>query len=369
MERAAGRPSGFDYLRLSLALIILVFHGFALSAPFEENRLLLWEEFPQSAINRSLLPMFFALSGFLVAGSLVRTASLGRFLWHRAVRIYPALFVEICLTALLLGPFVTILPLDEYFRSPGFFRYLGNITGHTTQYLPGSFIGNPREEIANIQLWTVPYELICYLALSVLVILGFRRERSVILLAIFFMSVFVVAKEIIAFAENGNGLIFVVPQPAIGRAPGTFLVISFLLGVAFFAYRFVIPVSATVVAILIAAIFALFNLQRFGPTVEYFGEILALGPVAYLTCAIGVFNPYRVGLLRHADLSYGIFLYHGIIQQTIIYALPSTPNSLALAAASLPVTALLAAMSWHYIEKPALAYRNIKPPRRSISGL
>jgi peptidoglycan/LPS O-acetylase OafA/YrhL len=55
--------------------------------------------------------MFFALSGFLVAGSPERSKTLLTFLGLRAIRIYPALGVEVVLSALLIGTAVTTLPL------------------------------------------------------------------------------------------------------------------------------------------------------------------------------------------------------------------------------------------------------------------
>ena len=47
-----------------------------------------------------ILPMFFALSGFLVAGSLERTR-VHQFVVLRALRLVPALAVEVTLSALL----------------------------------------------------------------------------------------------------------------------------------------------------------------------------------------------------------------------------------------------------------------------------
>ena len=48
-----------------------------------------------------------SLSGFLVASSLVRSASLADFFIRRAVRIVPALAAEIALSALVIGPLLT----------------------------------------------------------------------------------------------------------------------------------------------------------------------------------------------------------------------------------------------------------------------
>ena len=71
---ADGRPSGFDYMRLALALAVFMLHIPATNFGDEvQNALFLHLLRPVSAI---VLPMFFALSGFLVAGSLARCKTL-----------------------------------------------------------------------------------------------------------------------------------------------------------------------------------------------------------------------------------------------------------------------------------------------------
>src|SRR4051812_7852014 len=83
------RSTGFDYLRIVLAASIIVYHSTSLS----------YGDAVQMGIDRtivgpfqaSLVPMFFALSGYLVAASLDRSATLVSFLGLRIIRIFPAL--------------------------------------------------------------------------------------------------------------------------------------------------------------------------------------------------------------------------------------------------------------------------------------
>ena len=67
---------------------------------------------------------------FSIAGSALRTGKAGPFLANRALRILPALTVEVTLCALVLGPFFTTLPLRQYFSDSLFLSYFGNIVGH-----------------------------------------------------------------------------------------------------------------------------------------------------------------------------------------------------------------------------------------------
>ncbi len=114
----SGRPAGFDYLRIGLALSIICFHSVVTSyGDKAQDRFVNTWAGPFILL---LVPMFFALSGFLVAGSLARTKTVVSFLGLRAIRILPALAVETLLSAFLLGAIFTALPLREYFTSSGF---------------------------------------------------------------------------------------------------------------------------------------------------------------------------------------------------------------------------------------------------------
>src|SRR5258708_1456881 len=99
---ASARASGFDYMRITLAILVLVFN--AVSIVYGEaftNRI--WNG-PLHSFIAIVGPMFFSLSGFLVAGSLQRSRSMVSFVCLRVLRIVPALIVEVLLSAIFLGP-------------------------------------------------------------------------------------------------------------------------------------------------------------------------------------------------------------------------------------------------------------------------
>jgi peptidoglycan/LPS O-acetylase OafA/YrhL len=60
------------------------------------------------------VPMFFALSGFLVAGSRMRLSA-KNFLLNRTARIVPALAADIAFAALPIGPLVATLAREALF--------------------------------------------------------------------------------------------------------------------------------------------------------------------------------------------------------------------------------------------------------------
>src|ERR1051325_6675481 len=89
LERHRGIGPGFDFLRVFLAICIVFVHALLATGmrPW-------FDQSPLWFMEYALVPMFFALSGFLITGSAMRL-SLGNFLINRGLRIVPALAVDI----------------------------------------------------------------------------------------------------------------------------------------------------------------------------------------------------------------------------------------------------------------------------------
>ena len=79
--------------------------------------------------------------------------------------------------------------------------------------------------------------------------------------------------------------------------------------------------------------------------------------IAYSTVYIGLTNFRRLGFLKGADYSYGVFLYHFAIQQAVVLQVPSAQHWYVNAAISLPLTIIFSALSWHFVERPSLSLR------------
>ena len=341
LEAAGGRPSGFDYLRLILAVAVVSHHSIATSYGAQANAAN-WIG-PWGPVTRAILPMFFALSGFLVAGSMLRSKTLLKFLGLRLIRIYPALAVEVLLSAFLIGAVATTLPLLTYFTDPEFLRYLINVTGHISYELPGVFAGNPKPDVVNQQLWTVPFELICYIVLGGLFLLGAKQHRAIVPL-----GTVIVLGLILTQAGVKSDWAFPAERTMLS---GPLLVVCFLSGVSIYLYRDHVvwsPVSAGAAAAVSLALFA------FIPHANYFVAPL----LTYVTVVWGLTNCPRIRLIRGADFSYGIFLYGYVIQQFVMWALPAAREWWWNVLICLPATAIFAAMSWYWVERPALRLRH-----------
>jgi peptidoglycan/LPS O-acetylase OafA/YrhL len=339
------RPTGFDYLRISLALGVVCMHS-GLTSYGQDADFAIWMS-PLRPVVRVILPMFFALSGFLVAGSLLRTATLMQFLGLRAIRIYPALAVEVFLSALLLGPLLTTEPLGAYFTSPLFGHYLMNATGHIHYVLPGVFQDNPFPNVVNAQLWTVPFELLCYISLSVLALIGVKKRLWLAPAALVALMVAYPAARILK--HHGESPVI------LGGVPGAVLVLCFLAGVSAYFYKDRLPWSAPL-CILSGLATALL-------LVAPYGDYVVAPVVTYFTVSLGLANPRKLRILQGADYSYGIFLYGFAIQQTLMQALPWARIWWVNILLSVALVTCFAAASWHLVEKPALKLRRFLQPR------
>ena len=171
MDRHRGVGPGFDFLRIFLASSVLLSHSVLLTGHGRET-----VSSPQSPfydLRFLIMPAFFALSGFLVAGSIFRVRNVSTFMMLRGLRIYPALIVEIVLSVFLLGFIVSDYSLVDYIKDKKLWLYIANISGLFIHYeLPGVFQDNPFKNIVNGSLWTVPAEMKCYISLAFLMASG-----------------------------------------------------------------------------------------------------------------------------------------------------------------------------------------------------
>lgn len=355
LKEVNGFGPGFDILRVALAISILGIHAEAVvgTPPLLAK---IW------MFGYSALPMFFALSGFLVAGSAQRLA-LAPFVLNRASRILPALAVEICLSALVLGPLVTEVGWADYFSDQKFFRYFFNIAGWIQYELPGVFLSNPMKGIVNQSLWTVPHEMFCYVIMSFLILSGLLKRSYLVL--------------------GGTALLFLMGAALQATSPHDGRVLSFL------TYAFVTRGAARLVPAFLAGLLLYqfrtrvvwdWRLALAGVgawiAIEAIGDVswanfvwfqaITIPLLAYLTVFAGLLRAPKLPLMKNGDYSYGIYLYGFPIQQTLIWLFPGIRNAGLHFALSLALTSGFAACSWHFIEEPILRFRKSFSLRREI---
>ena len=336
MDRHNGSGPGFDTLRVVLAVVILGFHGAQIvagrgAADFRNSAF-----FPLIVL---LVPLFFCLSGFLVTGSALRTQSVKKFLTNRALRIFPALTVEVVLSAFILGPIFTNVILSVYFMDKKFYSYFGNIIGRVRMSLPGVFQNNPIPDTVNASLWTLQPEFYCYLIMMILMATTIAYKRH--LISIIFI-VTIIFLSIINMYENFGRPTDVYPAHVV--------VFYFFSGVLAYHWRSKIYLHM----IFFALSLPLSYLCVINPALVYFGAI----PTTYIMIYLGLKKIPLIRPFRNGDYSYGIYLFNFPIQQGVLDVFPHIGNWWLLMSISIPLTIIFSAFSWHYIEKPALSLKN-----------
>jgi peptidoglycan/LPS O-acetylase OafA/YrhL len=335
VQKRNGVTAGFDYLRLGLALAVLVWHSIILTSGSLAVYQALWSG-PFRFLAAAILPMFFALSGFLVTGSLVRTR-LHQFATLRVLRLAPALTVEVTLSALILGPLFTTQRLWDYLTSPELAGYFGNIIGLVHFTLPGVFEQNRVPRVVNSQLWTIPFELECYVSLAIVSLLMGLRHRRIFVALLLLFSLTATASAVLKNSVSPFA-------PLQGRV----LVVAFLAGVAIHLYRDRILYSSVIGVVAVIASIVLLQI----PNAAY----LAAFPVAYLPVWIGLMRPPSIPF---GDLSYGVYLFHFPIEQTIAHLFPSVGSWWQMTLMALPPSLLCAWLSWNLVEQPILSRKTL----------
>jgi peptidoglycan/LPS O-acetylase OafA/YrhL len=345
-----GLGPGFDFLRIGLACMIVMIH-----ADFQTGSSFLRDSYGWF-LEYALVPMFFALSGFLISASALRL-SLGNFLINRGLRIVPALAVDVVVCALIIGPLMTTVDLSAYFTDPDFYQYFLNITGWIHYRLPGVFDKLPTYRV-NGALWTVPYEILCYAIISGFIVFGaLKRPLSVALSIAAFMAIGLIGE--VYQAALPAPFYAVIRFFFVSRGGQT--ITAFLLGIFAYQLRDRLPYSwllfLTSCAICVGA-----AIMLRGADIEHVGNrFIVLPALVYMTVFLGL-TPIPVPrIVSSGDYSYGVYLYHSPILQILIALAPALfirpLGPLLLVVCGIPAVGLFAAFSWHYIEKPILGLR------------
>jgi len=350
LRRNRGMGPGFDLLRILLASLLFLGHcrwqigepslGYASGSPAAAQ----WIGITKP-LKLAIVPAFFALSGFLVMASAFRLRAVSTFLAHRFLRIFPALVVEVLLSAFILGPAFTRLSLAEYFSNDTFFRYFGNMIGWISFKLPGVFENNPVKEIVNINLWTLPSEFDCYFITALLLLTGAVYNRKMFTIGFIIATLGLATVHFLTSWSNPNG-----PYPA------HVITYYFFAGVLAYHYQDRVP--------------ALFSLFIVCCVLSYvamtFDQLIYVAPLAitYCTVFVGVISVPKFKVISSGDYSYGMYLYGFPITQAYIYMFPRLTSHFALLViVAWVTTGLFAAFSWHAIEKRCLALKKNLPSR------
>jgi peptidoglycan/LPS O-acetylase OafA/YrhL len=326
------RRNNFDVLRLVFAGCVVFSHSFALLGQGEP---VVWG---RTLGNLGVLG-FFTLSGYLIAQSFQRRTSVPQYLGNRFLRIFPGLVVALVVA-----------------------NVLGGLLGH--------FAKNPVPYIVDGPVWTLTWEVICYLVLAALGVLGVLNGRG--------FPAFYAAAWMLFLANIGNTSDFflaIAPMFLMFGAGALFAVHLDQLhwgwvvaaGVGLLA---TLKYGAIVDATRIADPWVPF---LYGPTVtpEMVQRVMFM--VSFPIVVIWLGKATRPGWRLRDDLSYGSYIYGWPVAQTVVFysmrwhVRLNAPELFLITAV---ITAPIAFLSWRFVERPSLRLKRFlrrRTPRATVT--
>lgn len=282
--------------------------------------------------------LFFVLSGFLIGGILLRAQeqnesdgtpqlfTLQRFVIRRALRIFPAYFVYLLVTALTLG-----VPDDEWWWYP---TYLSNYRLSVTPEWPGHWS----------HTWSLAVEEQFYLIAPLIILLLSRSAVRIVIPALTLAcGTFILATPSLV------GMSLIAPKAFFGL----------LLGVTLAMFADVLRKSEAMYVVG-GSIMAAFCLFAF--VLEWHdGRIFTVAaPVVFAAIVLAATGTSRRGqflewapLAHIGRLAYGLYLWH--LAAPMVWerlGLPVPQNGWALVACFSIATYALARLSWRWVEHP-----------------
>ncbi len=339
--------NNFDFLRLLFASLVIITHSYALTGLPEID---LMSAFTDGRSSFSFIGVrgFFTISGFLIFTSFTRTETPLAFLWKRFIRIWPALFVLLFVTALMIGPAISSLPAGTYFKDINTYYYIYNnilLLKGISYSLPGVFANNLYPTAVNGSLWTLPYEVLFYLILTLFYV---KKTFNInyLLLPVWFLFL---ALRINQYMPTGSIL-----SIAFDKALMMELGMYFMAGMILSRNHLLLKKPAINTAVFIACVLV-FILFRKQPSLSWLQFILT--PLATISFAY-LRLPYVHKAGYFGDFSYGIYIYGFLVQQLLVDLSHNTIGLYNLMWMALLITILLGVISWHLIEKRALSFKD-----------
>lgn len=335
--------NSYGVVRLAAAIAVIVTHAFGVVGGWEAAEPLAastgW------SLAAHAVHVFFVLSGFMVAASWERSKGWIDFVLARMLRIFPAMIVVNIAIVLIGGLWLTTAAPGAYWtvQNIGTFFVKATLLFSVGVSLDGVFTGNPMGASANIPIWTIRFEVICYASLlAFMSVLAILRLRGLARLAAVAPLLTISA---VALSQSGD------PERFTFVGQLARFAFAFYLGVACWIARAFIPMRrdfALACAVVVLAVLPIDHPVRYP---------VMIAATAYWSLWLGT---YPMGRLQRwsarTDLSYGAYITGFFIQQWLVFAMPGM--SVWQNAMLATVLALATAwVSWSFVEKPALRFR------------
>jgi len=348
------RENNFDMIRLVAAIQVVFWHSCE-HMNFKNAAL---SQFVNIISYFPGVPIFFTVSGFLIYASYDRNSELKNYFRSRFLRIFPALWGCLFCTVLILFYFGYLNSGSIFTKT--FLAWMATQLTFLQFYTPDMFrgfgVGTP-----NGSLWTIPVEISFYVCVPFLFYLIKRVKIN--------PNALLLILCVLSFAYNyWYGIHYKTDhkQSAFIKLLGLNLVpylFYFLLGSlaytnwerikSWYNGKGLIWLSAYILYFLIFSVWLKKYIPSYWP--NFYGLIaVILLTQTVLALAFTAKNVTKV-LLRGNDISYGVYLYHMLIVNSLIQ-LGYKGDMYGLLYVII-ITLIMAFLSWWIIEKPALSLK------------
>jgi peptidoglycan/LPS O-acetylase OafA/YrhL len=347
-QRFAGSKNSLNAIRLILAAMVIVSHSWWLGGYGAEPH-------PGGVKLGSWAVIgFFGISGYLITRSRMQARSAASYCRARFLRIYPGLVVCVAAVAFIMAPLGAALTGRRYSLPDALLYFVTNLSAGTPGVavggIPGSLDGLPDPRLWDGPLWTLFWEIICYMVIGVLFGI-FRLELARVALLVLFLI--------------GSTAVFAVdagwaPSPTPYDWP-LVPVLTFLAGSLVYLFREHVPAGPAAVAVCAVLVAAISGLG-FAPSLVHV-------PMCILLLA-GSLHLRLEAVGSRFDISYGVYIYGWPVQQFLAsLGIHTVVPPLVFAGASLLLVLPLAWLSCRYIEGPARRWRPAKETPRVVPEL
>jgi peptidoglycan/LPS O-acetylase OafA/YrhL len=329
--------NNFDLLRFLFAATVCLVHSFSLSGYQELSGI------SQVLSSEIAVKAFFVLSGFLIFMSYERSSSLKSYTYKRIRRVYPAYFVVVVFSAIVLF-LISTDTIENYFSIDWLKYVIANLTFlnflHPT--LPGVFDNNILNAV-NGALWTIKIEVMFYFSVPLIGYLFKKFPRVWVLLFFYGLSV-IYSLSMAELASSTQNSMFSV----LGRQlPGQ---MSYFMAGALLYYYF--PIFERKMKYTFSLAIVLMMLNSFISLSFLLPMVLAIIVVFF-----GVFM-YLGNFGKYGDFSYGIYIIHFPVIQFLLANDLASNNPFIFIVSVLIITILGAVGMWHIVEKRFLLRSN-----------
>lgn len=340
------RANALNAWRLILATGVILQHSWPLTGRKEHPPY-------DQLLSQVWVDGFFVVSGFLITSSWIRNPRLREYVAARALRIFPGLWVCLVIVAFVIAPIgVTIQggSAAKLLGSTAPIEYVLNNAVLNVYHagIAGTPRGVPWPGVWDGPLWTLIFELMCYVAVALAGLTGLLKRRWPT------PVVFVLALAVAALVSYPVNTLETLPQMVARFA------LVFAAGALLRQYQDRIPARWSLVALSAALVVAA------GMLVPNYRVIAAI-PLAYAVVVSGALVKNARLRLRN-DLSYGTYIYAWPVQQLLVICGLAFLNPFVFAVVAALATVPLAALSWFLVEKRAMSLKSLLQGRGKQTG-